>query len=515
MQKLNKRKIKSKSVVARSGRRRGPAFPRRDFKMKPALETQVSTVVVSDTVTFLSKQISTWFVRYQNHFYDVDRLNTGLPLPHLQKICVQRIARNFPKLTVTSEVLKQVFQRVITETHDDQEQSIPIWDGTTRCCPGNDARIIRDGEMVSINTWRTPEYRNLGVQDTESAWFHNFLARVFPQAADRAVFVDWLSWCLQNEGDKPGWAPFLYSRKKGTGKSTLCRLAEKLFGAENTITQNSVSKLTGRFNKPLLDSKLIISEELQLKPDSTQGNTLKTYITEKATTSEVKGREVEKVKQYCCFLFTTNHLPLWIEADERRYYVIEVDHSGHASGPDAEAFGDAVAEFCAIMDDPANIARLYNALLRHQQSNSFNACTLNLSAIDTPVMKQIMGASKEVQLQQLDELLAEKGVFAIGQGDLARVFAEDLKMNANRIKYMMPDLGWRSETTKWGGVDYARAIWVHRDYQVSGGRVRGPDGYDAAVGQEAFDVEVVEAGSTDPTPDEIEFVQTAITENDY
>jgi hypothetical protein len=35
--------------------------------------------------------------------------------------------------------------------------------------------------------------------------------------------------------------------------------------------------------------------------------------------AEQKGREAERVDQYCCFLVTTNHLPLWIEADERRY----------------------------------------------------------------------------------------------------------------------------------------------------------------------------------------------------
>lgn len=417
-------------------RRSGRSIARQE---NPTQETEVSTMTPTEVTAFLSKQVSTWFVRSQNHFFDVDRINSGLPQPHLQKICVQRIAQKFPELEITNEILKEVFQRVITETHTDPEQSIPIWDGTTRCCPGNQARVIREGEMVSINTWRVPEYRKQGLQDADSAWFDAFLERIFPHAIDRVVFKDWLSWCLQNESDKPGWAPFLYSRRKGTGKSTLCRLAEVLFGAENTITQNSVSKLTGRFNKPLLDSKLIISEELQLKPDSSQGNTLKTYITEKVTTSEVKGREVEKVKQFCCFLFTTNHLPLWIEADERHYYVIEVDHSGHASGPDAEDFGDAVAEFCAIMDDQQAIARLYNALMQHKPSNSFNSRSLNLSAIETPVMKQIMGASKEVQLQQLDELLAEKGVFAIGQRELARVFSEDLKINANRIKYMMPD----------------------------------------------------------------------------
>jgi len=48
---------------------------------------------------------------------------------------------------------------------------------------------------------------------------------------------------------------------------------------------------------------------------------------------------------------------------------------------------------------------------------------------------------------------------------------------------MMNELGWRPERAKWGGVDYARAVWVHPDYQVAQGRVTGPDGYDEPVSQ--------------------------------
>lgn len=71
--------------------------------------------------------------------------------------------------------------------------------------------------------------------------------------------------------------------------------------------------------------------------------------------------------------------------------------------------------------------------------------------------------------------------FAIPQDVLIRVFVEDLKTNQNRIRHMMPELGWRSEHVKWGGVDYARAIWVHPDYQVAQGHVRGPDGYEQPI----------------------------------
>ena len=81
-------------------------------------KAEVNTLASSDPVTFLSRQIATWFVRSQNYYLDVDRLNTSLPQTHLHKICVQRITQRFPELVVTNEDLKEVFQRVIRlQTH--------------------------------------------------------------------------------------------------------------------------------------------------------------------------------------------------------------------------------------------------------------------------------------------------------------------------------------------------------------------------------------------------------------
>ncbi|TMV09984.1 hypothetical protein FGK63_02635 [Ruegeria sediminis] len=446
----------------------------------------------NDHVAFLSKQVSKWFVRSKNQFYLVEKITSPLTQTDAKRICVRRFTDNYPTVELTKDLLRSVFQRAFEEVHDDPSQSIPIWNGSTKCRPDTQGAIIPEGETVAINTWSKPAYRNLAVADADTTMFDNFLVRIFPHEVDRRVLKDWLAWCLQNEADKPAWAPFFYSRHKGTGKSTLCSLISKLFGAENSFTQNSVAKLTGKFNKPILDSKLVISEELQLKPDSPHGNTLKTYITEKVTVSEAKGREVEKVEQCCCFVFTTNHLPLWIEGDDRRYYVIDVDHSGHASGPDAENFGGFIAEFNAWMARPENIARLYNGLMAHQPSNQFNPRSLNLSLIETPVMRDIMEASREVLLVRLEEHINGLGRFALPQEKLAEIFIEVLKSNQNRIRHMMTELRWRSENVKWGGVDYGRTVWVHPDYQVAGGRVRGPDGYDQPIDPDEDEVEIIE-----------------------
>ncbi len=107
--------------------------------------------------------------------------------------------------------------------------------------------------------------------------------------------------------------------------------------------------------------------------------------------------------------------------------------------------------------------------------------SLNLSSIQTPVMKQLMGGTREVLLGRQEEKLAAMEVFAVPREVLAKIFHEELKTGQNRLRHMMSELGWRSESAKRGGVDNSRTVWFYCDYQVVGGRVKGRDGYDESV----------------------------------
>ena len=450
-------------------------------KPTPKANNSASVEIDENSLELLSKNMSEWFVRYRGQFYLVERLGSPLTQHEVRKIAFLRFKKRFPEVEISSHLIREVFQRTLSEVHDNAKHSVPIWDGITVCRPDTGSRLIRGEDMVSINSWQTPRYRAVKAAPANGEMFDRLLARIFPNILDRRVFKDWVAWCLQNEGDKPSWSIVLYSRKKGTGKSTLCQVISRLFGEDNTITQNSVDKLTGRFNKPILEKKLVICEEIQLKSESVQGNTLKTYITEKETSSEAKGREVEKVRQCCSFILTTNHLPLWIEPGERRFWVIDVDHEGHASGEGAEAFNGFIGELIQWMESDNNIASLYRHLMSHVLSNTFNPRSLNVNADSTPLMKQIIGGSREVQLVRLEEHLQKLGRFAVPQEELVVVFTEVLKTNQNRIRHMMPELGWRSVTVKWGGVDHNRTLWVRDGYEVANGRVRGPNGYDEPV----------------------------------
>ncbi len=427
-------------------------------------------------VSILAKAVANWFVRRDGKYYDVDRLNVAISKTDVKQICISRFQHEYPDIPLTSDLAKTVFSRVLEKTHADPEQIVSVWSGQRVCRPGDPNRIIHERGSASVNTWTLPGYRALDVTEADYGAAAEFFEWVFPRETERSMVLDWLAWNLQHENDKPGWAPFLYSRSKGSGKSTFCQLVATLFGVENCVTQNNVDKLTSKFNMTVLQSKLVVSEELQLRPDSTQSNTLKTYITERTTLSELKGHEAERVDQRCCFIFTTNHLPIWIEADDRRYYVVEVDHDGHASGPRSRQFQAVVEEVLAQIDDPEQLAGLYHALMIRVIPETFSAKSLNIEDDGTEVMKRIQGASRQVTLEQLEEFLNDKEINALPEAEVAAFVRDNLRANINSTRHMMSELGWTKQKVKWDGVDHARAIWVRPDYVVERGKLIGPDG---------------------------------------
>ena len=399
-------------------------------------EQQVSPPKITDremSISIVAQALADQFVKQGDKYFHVDSLSCPLSGGDAESIARQIIRKQFPHEDKEPDLVNAILMRAFSGTSNEPSQSISLWNKTTRCAPGNRNRVLRGLYMASINTWKIPDYRQKGVKEADLGPLDRFMDRTIVNAGDKTRLLDWLSWFLQNEDKKPGWAPFFYSREKGTGKSTICQLLAKLFGKENTFTANGVSQVTGRFNKPMLDSKFLVMEELEINPTSNQGNSLKSLITEADTSAERKGVDIEKTEQCCCFAFTTNHLPQWLGSNDRRFLVIDMGHEGHASGPEAEEFAKFMKEFYEWMDNPANIAKAYNALMQRKQSEGFNPKALNTSKIDTPVMQQIRSTSKEAMLQQLEELLEEDGRGAIPQGKLIQLAQENLRVNGNRL----------------------------------------------------------------------------------
>ena len=433
-------------------------------------------------VTQLTRALCSWYVRKNNKFHSINNLSTQHSKVDVEHVVARRLADEYRDIEITARHMREVLKRAISGRHSDATQTIPVWDGRILCQPATVDRVIWTDGAVAVNRWQTPDYRKLKDVKADYGLFQTFLDTAMPNEAERDMYMDWLSWCLQHEDDKPTWAPFFYSKAKGTGKSTLCSVAAKLFGQENTATQNNVDKLTSQFNMPILQSKLVISEELQIVSGSKAGNALKTYLTEDFTTAEMKGVDAQQIRQYCCFLFTTNHLPTWMESGNRRYYVIDMDHDGSSSGPDTATFSELVGHIKALLEDERAVAALYAALMARRQSNDFNAKSLNLELHATPLMKRIEATSVNTVASLLEEHLLEKGLYAVPDMKVADIVTDKLRQKVSSTRHLMGgELGWTLEKVKWDKCAYARGIWVKEGYNVDNGYIYGPEGFQQSL----------------------------------
>lgn len=430
----------------------------------------------------LIRHLATNYVRRENRFYHIDRPAEALSQNDLQRSFLFRAQALNNGQAVPTKTMKEVFDTAIVQMNPNPFRSIPVWTGGVVPYPGNPERRIQlESGQVVLNSWKEPAYRRQGFIDPWGGPFAALFRLMFQREAERTRVLDWLAWCLQNESKKPNWAIMLYSQAKGTGKSTLCNIAMRLFGEENTARQNNLEKVAGKFNGPMLNSKLIISEEVELRPGSDAGNKLKTLITEATTTTEHKGRDVERIRLHSCFLLTSNHLPSWIETGERRFYVVDVDHEGHASGPNSEGFTMIVRAVEKALQDDEKVAAFYSFLMRRELAPDFDAMTLNTSLHGTELMRRLQANQVPATTQQLAEYLGREGTVAITEQDLRVYVSKEMRLSANSIQYMMTYLGWVRYQAKFGGKDYNRAIWVKSPYALDRGQIVGPDGSKQAV----------------------------------
>jgi hypothetical protein len=409
-----------------------------------------------DVIKYLCRNI----VRRELSFFEIDKLDKPITRSELAIVVYTKVRAFFPNYEIGREKLKTLLDALTNNPTAEPGMTIPVWNGRTVSKPGNETPLLFDSGLFTVNEWRKPAFRNLSHAEPEIGLFDEFLSFIFKSEEEKDVFLDWLSWCLQNEDDKPSWAIFLYSQHHGTGKSTLASIVKKLFGEQNASEQQGIKPIISRFNKPILLKKLIYAEEVKVAQNSDDGNKLKTLISESQTMAESKGKDIEPVDHRCCFILTTNHKPIWLEPGDRRFYIINVEHEGYAAGGlQYDDFVALVKRIQANYQSDAHIAALYKALLARAQGPYFNAKSLNVNKLATEVMKEISALAPDVVEEMLEEFLREHNVRFVPVRYANKLLEHFARRNPNASKYTFDNLGWKKKKFAWGGKGPAYAYY--------------------------------------------------------
>ena len=422
------------------------------------------------------RELAGWFVQTEGRFIPTKNKDSRLGIGEIEKLIPQMLAVAYPDDALVAKNAGKLTFSAIYGTEADPRLSLGVYSGKAYPCPGNPSpRLYREG-LWDINTWKRPGYRNISPSPDavgHSCPFEAMLEFAIPDAAQRTMLLDWIAWNLQNEGSKPNWAILLYSETKGTGKSTIAKVLTALFGLENTASTNGIRALTQRFAADTLDRKLVVAEEVHISSHSTEGNALKDLITNNVVSVERKYQPMVTIPQTSCFVFMTNHKPLWLEGGERRYYIIDMDHDGHAQGGQNAAFSALAGAVNEQATNPQFIRDLYERLMQRDLSPAFDAKNLGFSHNATPIMRELQANSGNEGEQVLASMLAQYNVEIILSPDFPELATHLRLRNANSLRNMLAKLGWEARRISFGGTQYR--AWCVKGLHIDNGRINCPE----------------------------------------
>ena len=419
------------------------------------------------------------FVQHKRKYLDV-QTNVELTDLEIFRALSQKIAQKFHKWyqskKLTASMIDEISFAVVNGTTIDPRMSFALYSGKKYMLPGNKAKRLWRNGYCDLNNWVEPTYRHEEAAERDEAKplgsLQDLIDFAIKTPLERQILLDWLGWSLRYEYLKPRWAIFLFSETKGTGKSTLLELGQALFGEANTANENGIEGLTQRFASDSLSKKFVKVEEVKLSSHSDAGNKMKDYITGDAALVDVKHMPKQTIPLKCAFMLTTNHKPTWLEGGERRYFLIDMDHAGHAYGDRKDAFDEITAAFRKDLENPKQLKRWYIELTGRNHHKDFDPFVLKPQKIGSPLMKELMGEARIEVKDVLEDLLAIYSVTVIPSAD-QQLLANHFKLKGQQsLRNILRDLGWLPISARFDGK--TQRIWVRQDNTVEKGRLDAP-----------------------------------------
>lgn len=288
---------------------------------------------------------------------------------------------------------------------------IPTVDGR-RYMPGRDA-IFHEPDGTFCNSY--PEHEipdipeKIHPRDKKNIdRVKGHIAHLLAREDEQRMFLDWLSWVVQNPGRHVNYAVLLQG-VEGDGKSFFAELLRTVMGVSNVTMASANTVIKSDFTEWAHGQCVCCIEEIRLV--SNRGldrweaiNKIKPFITNNIVEVHPKGKAAINITNTTSYLLFSNYkdaLPL--DDNSRRYLILFSKWQRK----------DDIQDFKAT--NPNYYVRLYTALnesagalrqwlLDHEQDASFNPLG---DAPDTSARMVMIRKSKSEFIQVLDDLIAE------------------------------------------------------------------------------------------------------------
>lgn len=176
--------------------------------------------------------------------------------------------------------------------------------------------------------------------------------------------LGWMAQIIQRPEKKTGVCVVLKSEGRGTGKSTVSVLMEKLLGQYAMRIQDS-KHLLGAFNSHLANKLFVTVEEAFWSGSNKDAGKFRTLITDSSITLEAKGKDAIEVDSYHRYLMCTNNdWAVPAHQQERRFFVLEVSD---CKQQDKEYFKDLYID----INSPEAMGQLFS-FLEQYDTTPFN-----------------------------------------------------------------------------------------------------------------------------------------------
>lgn len=308
--------------------------------------------------------------------------------------------------------------------------------------------IVSEEGRTLVNTYvPAPVRRVMG----DPSPFFDHMARMLPDANDRAALLAYLAACVQYIGVKFQWAPLIQGTE-GNGKTIFIEVVAAAIGHRYTHRLNAadLKKNALTFNGWLERKLLVGIEEIYLPDRREIIEDLKEYIT--ASRKEIQPKTVNQYMgdNRANFIFCSNHkdaIPIGLNG--RRYAIFYTAQQSYndilASGMGGEYFPNLyawlradgfaiVADYLATYDIPDALNPATGAHRAPETTSTSEAVGLSLGGIEQEILEAIAQgrpgfAGGWISSMALDRLIAER--------------RDDRRIPRNRRRDIVESLGFQ------------------------------------------------------------------------